>query len=83
MAKVAAPLIDHMIGVSGTAGNAVNHVCIAMSRDDVEALRKRLADNGVSVQVPMTNSFGARGLAPEAFYFLDPDNNVMEARYYD
>ena len=25
--------------VSGSAGNPVNHVCIAMSRDDVEALR--------------------------------------------
>jgi glyoxylase I family protein len=34
MAKVAAPLIDHMVGVSGTAGNRVNHVCTAMSRDD-------------------------------------------------
>jgi glyoxylase I family protein len=33
MAKVAAPIIDHMIGVQGTAGNLVNHVCIAMSRD--------------------------------------------------
>ena len=67
MAKIAAPLIDHMVGVQGTAGNLVNHVCIAMSRDDVEALRKRLADSGVSVSKVMTNSFGARGLAPEAF----------------
>jgi glyoxylase I family protein len=61
----------------------VNHVCIAMSRDDVEALRKRLADSGVSVSTVMTNSFGARGLAPEAFYFRDPDNNVIEARFYE
>jgi len=83
MAKVAAPLIDHMVGVQGTAGNLVNHVCIAMSRDDVEALRKRLTDNGVTVSSVMRNSFGARGLAPEAFYFLDPDNNVIEARYYE
>ena len=45
------------------------------------SLRKRLADNGVSVSKVMTNSFGARGLAPEAFYFLDPDKNVIEARY--
>jgi glyoxylase I family protein len=69
MAKVAAPLLDHMVGVPGTAGNPVNHVRIAMSRDDVDALRKRLADSGVSVSKVMTNSFGARGLAPEAFYF--------------
>jgi glyoxylase I family protein len=83
MAKVAAPLIDHMVGAAGTAGNPVNHVCIAMSRDDVEALRKRLADNGVTVSTVMTNSFGARGLAPEAFYFRDPDSNVIEARFYE
>jgi hypothetical protein len=53
-----------------------------MSGDDVEALRKRLADNGVTVSKVMTNSFGGRGLAPEAFYFRDPDNNVIEARFY-
>jgi glyoxylase I family protein len=83
MAKVAAPLIDHMVGVAGTAGNLVNHVCIAMSRDDVEALRKRLADAGVSASKVMTNSFGARGLASEAFHFRDPDDNVIEARFYE
>jgi catechol 2,3-dioxygenase-like lactoylglutathione lyase family enzyme len=83
MAKVAAPLIDHMVGVPGTAGNLVNHVCIAMSRDDIEALRTRLADNGVTVLPTMTNPFGARGLAPEAFYFRDPDDNVIEARFYE
>jgi glyoxylase I family protein len=49
----------------------------------IEALRKRLADNGVSASTVMTNSFGARGLAPEAFYFRDPDNNVIEARFYE
>jgi hypothetical protein len=30
----------------------------------------------------MEKSFGARGLAPETFYFPDPDGNVIEARYY-
>jgi len=83
MAKVAAPLVDYMVGVQGTAGNLVNHVCIAMSRDDAEALRERLADKGVSVSKVMTNSFGARGLAREAFYFRDPDDNVIEARFYE
>ena len=62
MAKVAAPLIDHLVGASGTAGNLVNHVCIAMSRDDVAALRKRLADNGCQ-RVESDDEFvrGARG----------------------
>jgi|SoiMethySBSTD1v2_1073268.scaffolds.fasta_scaffold02845_14 catechol 2,3-dioxygenase-like lactoylglutathione lyase family enzyme len=83
MARAAAPIIDAMIGVAGTAGHSVNHVCLAMTRAEVEALRQRLAENGVSVSKTMVNSFGARGLAAEAFYFLDPDNNVIEARYYE
>jgi hypothetical protein len=28
------------------ARGGVNHMCITMSREDVEALRKRFADNG-------------------------------------
>jgi hypothetical protein len=34
---------------SETAGNLVNHACIAMSRDDVEALRERLTHAAVNV----------------------------------
>src|SRR5688500_17758935 len=83
MARAAAPIIDAMLGASGSAGNRVNHVCLAMTRVEVEALRRRLTEHGVTMSKTMLNSFGARGLAPEAFYFLDPDQNVIEARYYD
>ena len=40
--------------------------------------------NGLAVSTTTTleNSFGARGVAPRAFYFHDPDGNVFEARYY-
>jgi len=60
----------------------VNHVCLAMPRSDFEALRRRLADHGVKESSMMEQSFGAQGLAPRAFYFRDPDGNVLEARYY-
>lgn len=83
MARAAAPVIDAMLGVEGVAGHSVNHVCLAMTRAEVEALRQRLAEHSVTVSKTMVNSFGARGSAPEAFYFLDPDNNVIEARYYE
>jgi catechol 2,3-dioxygenase-like lactoylglutathione lyase family enzyme len=60
MNRAAAPMMDSMVGIPGTSGNPVNHVCIAISRDDVEALRKRLADNGISVHFSMTLVRGPR-----------------------
>jgi len=82
MARVAAPVVDAMAGVAGSAGHAVNHVCFAMSEAEYLALRDRLATAGVAVSGTMEQSFGAQGLAPQAIYFRDPDGNVLEARYY-
>ena len=53
-----------------------------MSRSDYEALRERLDAVGVDTSAVLTNSYGAVGHAPEAFYFNDPDENVLEARFY-
>jgi catechol 2,3-dioxygenase-like lactoylglutathione lyase family enzyme len=83
--KMAAPL--NAMGakfsplVAASAGNRVHHVCLAMSRTEFEALRGRIEASGGKT-VPMQQQFGARGQAPEAFYFHDPDGNVFEARYY-
>ena len=64
-------------GAAGSAGNKVNHVCFAMTKDEYDAVLAR-----VQVPRPMKNNFGAQGVAPESFYFADPDGNVLEARYY-
>ena len=69
-------------GAAGSAGNKVNHLCLAFEREEYDALRARLAEAGVPPPFTMKDSFGARGQAPEAFYFADPDGNVLEARYY-
>ena len=82
MSLAAAPMLNALPGAEGSAGNKVNHVCLAMSRDEFVALRERLDAQGIAVPVTMKDSFGARGLAPEAIYFADPDGNVIEARYY-
>lgn len=82
MARVAAPVVDAMAGADASAGHRVNHVCLAMSEAEMNALRGRLEANGVVISPPMQQSFGAQGLAPTAFYFRDPDGNVLEARYY-
>jgi glyoxylase I family protein len=65
------------------AGHCLNHLCLAMSRGDFDALRARLRAAGVDSSFTLTDAFGARGKAPDTFYFADPDGNVVEARYYD
>jgi catechol 2,3-dioxygenase-like lactoylglutathione lyase family enzyme len=82
MARVAAPVVDAMAGAEASAGHRVNHVCFAMGEDEYHALRGRLEANGIAMSDVMQQSFGAQGQAPQAFYFRDPDGNVLEARYY-
>jgi glyoxylase I family protein len=82
VARSAAQSVDKLHGVPGSAGNLVNHVCLSVSEMDFRALRDRLTENQVNVLATMENTFGASGLAREAFYFPDPDGNVIEVRYY-
>ena len=70
-------------GAEGSAGHKLNHFCLALGRDEFDALLTRLAERNIPVPMTMKNSFGARGHAPETIYFADPDGNVIEARYYD
>lgn len=67
----------------GGAGNRINHLCLALSKAEFDALDRRLQAEGVDTGARRNSSFGARGWAPEAFYFADPDGNVLEARYYE
>jgi hypothetical protein len=50
-----------------------------MTEAEYHALAARLGDRAGRF---MENQYGARGLAPNAFYFRDPDGNIFEARYY-
>jgi len=79
--KAAVPMIEKIPGAAGTAGHKVNHICLAMTKAEYDALRARVEARGVKPHVA-TDQYGARGRAPEAFYFHDPDGNVLEARYY-
>jgi glyoxylase I family protein len=83
MARAAASVVDAMTGSDASAGHRVNHVCLSMTEAEFTALRERLAAHDVAMSPMTQQSFGARGLAPNAFYFRDPDGNVIEARYYD
>jgi len=83
MPRTMAPIVNAVPGAAGTAGHPINHVCLAMSHAEYVALRGRLEAKGTAPAHTMQRSFGARGLAPEAFYFRDPDGNILEARYYE
>jgi glyoxylase I family protein len=61
----------------------VDHICLAMSKSEYDALDRRLLAAGVDTSARMNRSYGARGWAPHAYYFADPDGNVVEARYYE
>jgi catechol 2,3-dioxygenase-like lactoylglutathione lyase family enzyme len=81
--KAAVPAIEAIPGARGTAGHITNHVCLAMTKTEFDALAERLAARGTPPGRPLTNSLGARGAAPRAFYFKDLDGNILEARHYD
>lgn len=74
---------ENLTGAKGSAGHRVNHVCLALSKAEYDALDRRLQVEGVDTSARLNRSFGARGWAPQGFYFADPDGNVVEARYYD
>jgi catechol 2,3-dioxygenase-like lactoylglutathione lyase family enzyme len=67
----------------GSVGHAVNHVCIAMTRQEYDALDERLRADGKDTSARVRPTYGAQGWAPENFYFQDLDGNVIEARYYE
>ncbi|MGO9507222.1 MAG: VOC family protein [Mycobacterium sp.] len=64
-------------------GNPLNHVCLNMSKSEYDELDRRLQAEGVDTSNRKNHNFGARGWAPQAYYFADPDGNVVEARYYE
>lgn len=74
---------ESMTKVAGSAGHPVNHLCIAMSKAEYDALDQRLQAEGVDTGARLNHSYGARGWAPQGYYFPDPDGNVIEARYYE
>jgi catechol 2,3-dioxygenase-like lactoylglutathione lyase family enzyme len=78
-----APGTDTQTHVPGSAGHPVNHVCLAMTKSEYDALDQRLQAEGIDTSARLAPTFGARGWGPEGLYFPDPDGNVVEARYYD
>jgi catechol 2,3-dioxygenase-like lactoylglutathione lyase family enzyme len=60
----------------------LNHFCLATSKDDWDLLQRSLKENGISLDDGPVNRWGAHG-SGVSIYFGDPDENVIEVRYYE
>jgi len=60
----------------------LNHFCIALDKDEWDALAQRLEAQGVEVEDGPVPRWGAHGTGT-SIYFRDPEGNLIEARYYE
>lgn len=74
--------VDALTKTAGSTGHPVNHICISVTADEYEAVNARLGAHGVDTSAQLEHTYGARAWAPVAFYFHDPDGNVIEIRHY-
>jgi extradiol dioxygenase family protein len=63
-------------------GQNLNHFCIALNKKDWQQLQERLQTNGVAVEEGPVTRWGANGDGT-SIYFRDPENNLIEAKYYE
>ena len=76
-------LVQKFTGSKDSIGGfPVNHLCISMSESEYEITLKRLGEHGVELKPGGEDVFGARGQAIRSTYFNDPDDNVIEVRFY-
>jgi len=66
----------------GTGHRNLNHFCIGLSKRTWEALLERLQANNVVIEEGPAPRWGAHGNGTSV-YFRDPENNLIEARYYE
>ena len=64
-------------------GKPINHICLNVSKEQYEGIKARLLQQDVTLSSGGDRSFGAQGYTSHSEYFLDPDDNVIEIRYYD
>ena len=60
----------------------MNHFCLAMSEGTWQDLLQRLEANHIQIEDGSVTRWGAHG-SGTSMYFRDPENNLIEARYYN
>ena len=66
----------------GEGRENLNHFCIALSEEAWQELLERLRAHAVPIEVGPVPRWGAHGTGTSV-YFRDPENNLIEARYYE
>jgi catechol 2,3-dioxygenase-like lactoylglutathione lyase family enzyme len=66
----------------GEGRENLNHFCIAVTHTEWEALVKRLEAREISIERGPVRLWGAQGTGT-SIYFRDPENNLIETRYYE
>ena len=67
---------------SGEGRENLNHFCIALTKESWQELLRRLQANAVSIEEGPVQRWGAHGTGTSV-YFRDPEDNLIEARYYE
>ena len=60
----------------------LNHFCLVSDRKGWEALKSRLAAHDIPIDDGPVKRWGAHGTGI-SIYFRDPEENVIEVRYYE
>jgi catechol 2,3-dioxygenase-like lactoylglutathione lyase family enzyme len=59
----------------------LNHLCLCIENEDMEAVAAYLQERGVEIEQGPVARWGARGTGT-SIYFRDPDHNLVEIRSY-
>lgn len=60
----------------------LNHFCLSLEKAAFQELQRRLSQNNISLEKGPVKRWGAHGTGI-SIYFRDPEDNLIEARYYD
>ncbi len=66
----------------GDGRENLNHFCVALSKGAWQDLMEQLRANAVPIEEGPVQRWGAHGTG-NSVYFRDPENNLIEARYYE
>lgn len=66
----------------GQKPGRLNHFCLVVSAADWQQLVLRLEEHEIPIEEGPVSRWGAHG-SGISIYFRDPENNLIEARYYE